>query len=80
VESCVTLDGFPVHISLGIDQKSCNLQVTFVASDHQTCVTMAISHFNICKENSSNHLSQKNWALMGKLAIEKNLVKSLGSK
>ena len=59
VESCVALDGFPVHISLGIDQKSRDFEVTFVASDHQASVTMTISNFNIWKKGTSKWFFEK---------------------
>jgi hypothetical protein len=47
VQGCVTFDTLSIHVCLQCEQEFGNFQVTFVADDHETRVTVSVGDFNV---------------------------------
>ena len=58
VERCVALDRLPVDVGSDLDQVVGDSEMTLVAGDHETGVSVAVGDLNICKIGKKR---LKNW-------------------
>ena len=53
VQGRVALDTLPVDIRTQFDEVARDFQMSFVAGDHQTRVTVPIGYFQICRQKKT---------------------------